>query len=71
MPIADDLREWSKKVRRSGVVAGHDYALREGKHNPIDVIQALKDYTTEHGIKPYFTLTKDPDETPSWFFVKP
>jgi hypothetical protein len=68
--VNDDIREWSKIVRSGGCVAGHDYTLRENKHNPIDVIAAVKEYTTAHNIQPYFTLTKDPEETPSWFWIK-
>ncbi len=71
--VADDIREWSKVVRSGGCVAGHDYALREGKNNPIHVIQAVKEYVAEHNIHPYFTLggEEGTHEARSFFWVKP
>jgi hypothetical protein len=69
--IKEDIHEWSKKVRRGGIVSGHDYIL-EHDH----VIAAVNGYAGEHDINPYFlvgvTTSGDyPGNIPSWFWVKP
>lgn len=75
--VANDIHAWSKKVRRGGIVSGHDYAyfpLR--KHNHVKyVVQA---YTRAYGIIPYFVVGADAVNEPgvtrdpirSWFWVK-
>jgi len=65
--VTDDIVAWSKKVRRGGIVAGHDY---HAEHP--DVIKAVK----EHATKPFFVvgetlLANYPENIPSWFWVVP
>lgn len=71
--IGDDLREWSKKVRRGGIVSGHDYI---NLHSC--VMEAVIEYTQARGINPWFivgkpdlTDTNDANAVPSFFWVKP
>jgi predicted O-methyltransferase YrrM len=68
--VRDDIAAWAPKVRRGGMVAGHDYKPegQERKPLPFGVIQAVTEYTAAHGIAPYF-LTKR-DKCPSWFWIK-
>jgi predicted O-methyltransferase YrrM len=61
----EDIREWSKKVRPGGIVAGHDYVNTEG----YGVIQAIHEHIQEKGIKTLFITSKD--RSPSWFYIKP
>jgi len=65
--IANDLFAWSKKVRKGGIVSGHDYA-----HFPPDrdnhVKHVVDAYVEAFEIKPLFELGQD--RYHSWFFVK-
>ncbi len=66
--VKEDVREWTKKVRVGGMVAGHDY------HIP-GVKAALDEYVQENG----YTLGRTgwcrscaykDNRQPSWYFVK-
>jgi len=72
--VAQDIGFWSRKVKRGGIVSGHDYIRRAGNH----VVQAVHGYVYCYGIKPWFLLgsqAKVPgeirDNSRSWFWVKP
>lgn len=79
--VYEDIQGWSKKVKKGGIVAGHDYIT------PKDILKKLprstsKDYNktnysakravdtwvTKKKIKHLFVFTKD--LAPSWFYVK-
>lgn len=64
--VTADLTAWLPKVRRGGVLAGHDYRVFPNKPM-IHVIDALTAFTEARGLGPVLTLTKDP--TPSWCLV--
>ncbi len=84
--VRDDISEWSKKVRKGGIVAGHDYIEPEEftfgnyNHDNYDVNKAVDDFVKENNINPLFVFTKDApsnrlinarkDFAPSWFYVK-
>ncbi|MCK9351250.1 MAG: class I SAM-dependent methyltransferase [Candidatus Paceibacterota bacterium] len=55
----EDIREWSKKVKKGGIVSGHDYIDKEG----YGVMQAVNELNEE------ITIWKG-DNTPSWSYVK-
>ncbi len=65
--VAQDIHFWSQKVKRGGIVAGHDFKRHKGNYtNHVkDVVQA---WTYSHGINPWFVLNGD--KSPSWFWVK-
>jgi predicted O-methyltransferase YrrM len=81
-----DIRGWSKKVRKGGIVAGHDYLEPEAftfgnfNHDNYDVKRAVDDFVKENNIAPLFVFTKDMPRTspedqkkgfaPSWMYVK-
>lgn len=78
--VTEDIIEWSKKVKPGGIVSGHDYSdhriRRTGES--IDVIEAVRKYTNDNNIKPWFVLglsARTPgvirDLNRSWFLVKP
>lgn len=78
--VSEDIREWTKKVRPGGIVAGHDYISPEMDGFPInyDVKDAIQRYVKENDINPWFVLGadgKDPavrrDDSRSWMFIKP
>ncbi len=77
--IAEDLVEWTKKVRRGGIVSGHDYFfVKHGKGAQIwHVAYVLKAYIAAHGIPNWYVIgskNRLPGEKRdiwrSWMFVK-
>lgn len=71
--VRDDIREWDKKVRKGGIVSGHDYYVtRQGN---VGVINAVDEYVKEHCCELKLTdwdrenPVKD-DRQPSWYFIK-
>lgn len=62
--VKADLRAWTPKVRRGGIVAGHDYTTRS-KH--IEVKSAVDAFVRRRGISPLFVLAAD--KYPSFFWV--
>lgn len=63
--VEADLHAWVPKVRRGGMVAGHDFCRR--KNMDFGVIEAVTNYTNEHSIDPWWVLTGD--NSPSWAWV--
>jgi hypothetical protein len=61
----EDIAHWSKKVRRGGLVCGHDYL----KNSELDfgVIEAVNGWCGVNNIKPVFLWR---DKCPSWMYVK-
>lgn len=78
--VAEDLVEWSNKVRSGGVISGHDYMYtRPTKPEGIcHVIYVLNAYTQAYGIDNSFILGRKfappgekRDRWRSWMFIKP
>lgn len=72
-----DLIEWSKKVKRGGIVAGHDYYQSTRMDTKNHVVYAVDAYVRSYRIKPWFLLgTKVKvdgevrEKSRSWFWVK-
>jgi hypothetical protein len=68
--VAQDIYYWNKKVRKGGILCGHDYAL---VHNPVkgihvDVEGVVIGYTHSFKISPWFITAGN--HTPSWLWVK-
>lgn len=63
--VTEDISGWSKKVRKGGIVCGHDY-IKSHKYN-FGVIDAVNGWCSAYNIKPLF-LWKD--QCPSWMYVK-
>lgn len=57
--ITEDLRNWIPKVKKGGIIAGHDYNYTDH----LDVCEAVNEYAQSGGLKLY----KDS----SWSFSKP
>jgi len=71
--VMQDIIEWSRKVRKGGIVSGDDYYKFKGA----GVIEAVDAYTKAHGIKfkltdPYPDKIQDrgSQEQPSFYWVK-
>jgi len=69
--VKEDIEIWTPKVRKGGIVSGHDYY--KTKAGNVGVIQAVDEYVKEHGYTLKLTrwahgVPKD-DRQPSWFFT--
>lgn len=68
--IMEDIIAWSRKVRKGGIVSGHDYyEFKSG-----GIVPAVDAYVKAHNIDLQLTLAnqgghKD-DQVPCWYFVK-
>ena len=69
--VMEDIIEWSKKVRKGGIVSGHDYYhfRRSG------IVEAVNTYTSVYGIELNLTDKRNPkngpdDQEPSFWWVK-
>ena len=65
-----DIILWTRKVRKGGIVSGHDYY----DARTVKVIPAVDAYCRENGIKlnviPQATKVHRDDRVPCWWFVK-
>lgn len=75
--VMTDIILWTRRVRKGGIVSGHDYILPgDYRHKfDINVKDAVDDYTSLHKISPLYLTDKTiainkSDKCPSWFFVK-
>lgn len=68
----EDIRKWSKKVRKGGIVSGHDYITAERKDISYGVKKAVDKYVSEQKIPYLFTLVKNTQDinSPSWMYIK-
>lgn len=75
--VAQDLYYWSRKVRKGGIVAGHDYKKLKHPYQNMHVVSVVNGFTDAYKIRPWFifgTRAKVPgqirDTTRSWMWVK-
>lgn len=71
--VKDDIREWTKKVKVGGIVAGHDYYITKAGNS--GVIDAVDEYARENGLTLRVTDWDDhnphrDDRQPCWYFIK-
>ena len=68
--VVRDLAKWAPKVRKGGIVCGHDYDDYTGRKRQYDmnVINAVNGWCDSYGIKHLFILTNNPNN--SWMYVK-
>lgn len=68
--VMEDIIGWARKVKKGGIIAGHDYY----HFNNSGVIEAVNKYTEMHRVDLYLTdwnndVYRD-NRPPSWWFVK-
>lgn len=66
---ANDIAEWSRKVRPGGIISGHDFSRNKKKDYLCQVKDVVQAWTYAHGITPWF-ITRGDRRSPSWFWVK-
>ena len=79
--VMKDIKAWSNKVKKGGIVSGHDYitpkeilkklpqySSRDYNKTNYDVKRAVNTWVKKKKIKKLFVFTKD--LAPSWFYVK-
>ena len=66
--VYEDIVEWTKKVRPGGIIAGHDYT--EDPVRKYGVIEAVRKYTEENNIAPWFVFYGGGRLSPCWMFIK-
>jgi len=69
--VTEDLNAWSKKVKKGGIISGHDYMFEPmmGSHAGY----VVRDWVSIYKISPLFIIdegTKKGGGRPSWLFVK-
>lgn len=64
--VTNDIVEWSKKVKKGGIISGHDFRRTKGGavNDTVDVVNA---YTYAKGINPWFTWRGD--KAASWMWI--
>jgi len=73
--IAADLVEWEKKVRKGGIVAGHDFVQASSRWCDCQVKYVVLAYVASFHIKNWYLTDKNPgipgdQNTQSWFWVR-
>jgi hypothetical protein len=63
--VKADIAAWSRKVRKGGLVIGHDY-FKLAVHN-FGVVEAVNEWCKDKGITYLFTTA---DKYPTWMYVK-
>ncbi len=56
MYVVQDLHMWIPKVRKGGLIAGHDMVERKNYSYGMHVVQAVRAYTSAYQINPWFIL---------------
>jgi hypothetical protein len=66
--VKEDLNIWFPKVRKGGVVSGHDYVNYSKNGYTFGVIEAVDEFVKEHG----YALGElmDKGKFASWYFIK-
>lgn len=75
--VVQDLCYWTPKVRRGGIVAGHDWISRKRSDYLMHVPEAVTAYVSAYDIRPLLILGRKEivegevrDKPRSWLFVK-
>lgn len=63
--VVNDLAEWSKRVRKGGIIAGHDYRKDKGGA-PFHVKYAVDGFTAAYRVSPWFVLRGDKSASFMW-----
>ena len=67
--VTNDIAEWSRKVRKGGIVSGHDFHADPGGRHPCHVQNVVRAWTEVYHIRPWFHIKKM-EKCNMWFWVK-
>lgn len=74
--VVNDIAGWTKKIRKGGIISGHDFAKHGRPGVNIHVVEAVLGYTSSHRISPWFILGNEAnneglirERIRSWFWV--
>ncbi len=75
--VIEDMKKWIPKVKKGGIISGHDYMKFTRRQHYSHVVEAIVAYTKAYHISPWFVLgarTKAKgilrDKHRSWLWVK-
>jgi hypothetical protein len=72
--VAEDISEWSKKVRVGGAVSGHDYFFEDPSGRTTHVPYVVHAYTASHKIHNWYVLGREGEGKVemwrSWMWIK-
>ncbi|OGE14677.1 hypothetical protein A3F00_00680 [Candidatus Daviesbacteria bacterium RIFCSPHIGHO2_12_FULL_37_11] len=76
--VAEDIFEWSKKVKKGGIIAGHDYVyLGSRDRHHVHTKYVVEAYTRAFGIQKWYVIGRKEkvkgekrDPYRSWFWIK-
>ncbi|MEK9200803.1 MAG: class I SAM-dependent methyltransferase, partial [Patescibacteria group bacterium] len=63
-----NITEWSKKVRKGGIIAGHDFFRYRARTN-LHTRDGVLAYTSSYKIHPWFVIGLAIERVRSWFWV--
>jgi len=69
--VVEDIATWSKKVRKGGIVWGHDYddySNHKKRWNQMHVQDAVNGWCRSYKISPLFVITNNSNNC--WFYIK-
>lgn len=66
--VKEDLNAWFPKVRKGGVISGHDYVHYLKNGYTFGVIEAVDEFVKEHGYQ--LGELMDKGKFASWYFIK-
>lgn len=66
--VLEDMTEWYKKLKPGGIMAGHDYKV--DPINKYGVIEAVKKFTDDNHISPWFILHAGGRLVDCWLIIK-
>jgi hypothetical protein len=61
--VADDLAVWHPKVKKGGILAGHDFFNRKSRRNLVEVERAVRDHFYNTG----YEIHQTDEHCPSWY----
>ena len=65
--VKEDIESWFPKVKKNGIICGHDYLNTVIGETQFGVRQAVDEFASANDCK---ILVTDKDEFPSWFILK-
>ena len=67
--VTEDIHAWEKKIKKGGIVSGHDFLRSNSSSLTIHVEDVVRAWTAAHRIHPWFVITGD-EGCPSWMYIK-